>query len=38
MTSAFSQAEQQFLVGWAFVFTIFVVASVVAHLALTGRK
>lgn len=38
MTQTFSQAEQQFLVGWAFVFTVFVVASVLAHLALTGRK
>lgn len=38
MTQAFSQAEQQFLVGWAFVFTVFVVASVLAYSALVGRK
>lgn len=38
MTYAFSQVEQQFLVTWAFVFTVFIVASVVAYSALLGRR
>lgn len=38
MSNVFSQTEQQFLIVWAFVFAVFVVATVLAHLALVGRR
>lgn len=38
MISSFSSEQQQLLVAWAFVFTVFVVATVLAYSALVGRK
>ena len=38
MISSFSADERQLLVAWAFVFTVFIVATVLAYSALVGRK
>lgn len=38
MISSFSAEQQQLLVAWAFVFTVFIVATVLAYSALVGRK
>ncbi len=38
MLSSFSSEQQQILVAWAFVFTVFVVATVLAHLAISRPR